>query len=1043
MAKKDRKAVRSKAKAPRRKARSSPGVSAQPVVGMRASPPHESAESGRMAEESVALPNFPVVGIGASAGGLEACTELLENLPAELGAALIIVQHMFSTHESMLKDLLRKSSKLPVAEVTDGMRIELNRVHVIPPGTQMALVGGRLLLTRPPEDSSRFKPIDFFFRSMAAYAQSRAIGVVLSGTDGDGAVGIRDIKGAAGITIAQEPRSARYDGMPRASIATGMIDLVLPPSKIAGEVVRIAQHPYIHQREPAEGAETTAGDQKAEQFEQQLQRIFTMLRNAAGVDFTHYKRPTIRRRLHRRMVLHKVTSVDEYIKLLQRSSSEVHALYHDLLIHVTRFFRDPESFQALVEMVFPKIIESRSSGQPIRVWVPGCSTGEEAYTAAIALREFLGDEPDGAPVQIFATDVSEAAVEHARAGVYPGSIATDVSVERLRRFFNKTDGNYRVAKAVRDMCIFARQDLTRDPPFSKLDLILCRNVLIYLGPMLQRKLMTVFHYALRATGYLMLGQAETIGVHSDLFAIADKRYKLFSKKVSVPRMDMMFPALDRAHARPEVVRRAIPDARTGATVQTEANRQVLARYAPPGVIVDADLQIVQFRGQTGPYLEPAPGEASLNLLKMAREGLLFGLRSALQEAHKTGRPVRREGRRVKHNGSVRDVNVEVIPLEAGEGKHYLVLFEDVPTPLPAAADDPAPPDPKGAKTKGRGAKKAAVAPSLAQDERRVRQLQEELAASREHLQSNIQDLEAANEELQSANEEILSANEELQSTNEELDTAKEELQSTNEELNTVNEELQARNEELSRVNSDLINLLASVQIAIVMVAGDLRIRRFTPMAEKVLNLIPTDVGRPISDIKPNIEVPDLERVISEVIETVMIQEREVRARDGTWYTLRVRPYKNVENRIDGAVLALLDSADTHRQEGLTDDARDYAAAIIDTVHEPILVLDDTLKVQRANRPFYDRFQLNPSQVENRMLPDVADGRFGGDELRARLQQMIATSGWIQGVRLNDGPDGNRRVVVSGRVVRTADAREPTVILAVHDTRVGEADGAGP
>jgi two-component system, chemotaxis family, CheB/CheR fusion protein len=422
---------------------------------------------------------------------------------------------------------------------------------------------------------------------------------------------------------------------------------------------------------------------------------------------------------------------------------------------------------------------------------------------------------------------------------------------------------------------------------------------------------------------------------------------------------------------------------------------------------------------------------------MAREGLLFGLRSATQEARKMNRAVRREGLRVKHNGSARDVNVEVIPIESSEGKHYLVLFEDLSAPHPAG--EPGAPGPKPAKDKGRSARKPAVAPSVAGEERRVRQLQEELAASRDYLQSIIQDLEAANEELQSANEEILSANEELQSTNEELDTAKEELQSTNEELNTVNEELQTRNEELSRVNSDLVNLLGSVQIAIVMVASDLRIRRFTPMAEKVLNLIPTDVGRPISDIKPNIDVPDLERIIGQVIETVTTQEREVRARDGSWYTLRVRPYKNVENRIDGAVLALIDGGDSHHQEVLTREARAYADAIIEAVHEPVLVLDDTLKVQRANRPFYDRFRLNPSDVESRMLADVADGLFADDEFRTRLQQMIASGGRIDGVRLNGGRAGNRRVLVNARVVRTADGHKPSVVLAVHG--VDDSDGS--
>jgi two-component system CheB/CheR fusion protein len=488
-------------------------------------------------------------------------------------------------------------------------------------------------------------------------------------------------------------------------------------------------------------------------------------------------------------------------------------------------------------------------------------------------------------------------VEYARAGVYPESIVADVSPERLRRFFTKSDGGFRINKTVRDMCIFARQDLTRDPPFSKIDLIVCRNVLIYLGPVLQKRVMTVFHYALKPSGFLMLGAAESIGAHAELFAMADKRSKLYMKKAMAARAEMEFPVSEHANAHPERGRKGQPEQRPASTIQNEANRVILSRFSPPGVIVDNDLQIVQFRGQTGPYLEPAPGEASLNLLKMAREGLLYGLRTALHEARKTNSAVRKTGLHVKRNGHGRDVDVEVVPLTSSqEGRHFLILFEDAHPKEPAVELRP-----QRDKTGKRGRLRKAD-----REDARIAQLQDELAASREYLQSIIQDLEAANEELQSANEEILSANEELQSTNEELDTAKEELQSTNEELNTVNEELSARNEELSRANSDLVNLLASVQLAIVMVASDLRIRRFTPMAERVLNLIPSDVGRPISDIKPNIDCPDLEKLIQDAIDTFTIQERQVRDRSGNWYSLRIRPYKNVENRIDGAVLALID-----------------------------------------------------------------------------------------------------------------------------------------
>lgn len=1000
-----------------KKARSSGKTSVKPrALATRAVAPSagkRQAGQERPIQHSSAPSSYPIVGIGSSAGGLEACKQLLEGLPRELGAALILVQHMAGDHESLLPGLLAKSTRFAVVQVKDGMPIQPDRLHVVPPDVQMGIVDGKLRLTPRPVDASRHKPVDFFFRALAAYAQSRAIGVVLSGTDGDGSIGIREIKEAGGITIAQEPSSARYDGMPRSAIATGMIDLVLSPDSIAEEISRIALHPFVDQ------SSTLLQDSDAEGIDAQLDRVFALLRSSTGVDFTHYKRPTIKRRLQRRMVLHKIDAIEQYVKLLQQNATETRALYQDLLIHVTQFFRDPDTFQTLRDKVFPEIMQARAPGHPIRIWVPGCSTGEEAFSLAIAILEFLGDESNTVPVQIFATDVSETAIEHARAGTFPESIAADVSPERLRRFFIHNERNYSVTKSVRQTCVFARQDLTRDPPFSNLDLILCRNVMIYLGAVLQRKLMNVFHYALRPSGFLMLGPAETIGVHSDLFAIADKKHKLYSKKVTPFHADVEFSHVDHSKERALGTHRAAPEVRSGAGVQSEANRMVLARYSPPGVIVDADLQIVQFRGQTGAYLEPAPGEASLSLLKMAREGLLFGLRSALQEARRSKTAVRKAGLRVKHGGAIHDVTVEVIPLDASEGRHYLVLFEDAslaPTPMPAAA-----PVKKG---------KAARAARDSKQER----LQEELAASREYLQSIIQDLEAANEELQSANEEILSANEELQSTNEELDTAKEELQSTNEELNTVNDELQARNEELSHVNSDLLNLLASVQIAIVMVANDLRIRRFTPMAEKVLNLIPTDLGRPITDIKPNIEIPELEQLIHEAIDTVTTQEREVRDRGGNWYALRIRPYKNLENKIDGAVLALIDIGEARRQQSLTRQARDYAEAVVETVHEPLLVLDEALTVRRANRAYYQAFHTSSTEVEDRPLAEVNGGLFAGDELGTQLRKMIAGSGVLDRLEVSAGSHGSRRrLLLNARVVRSDSGGPPAaILLAIHN-----------
>ena len=968
---------------------------------------------------------FPIVGVGASAGGLEAFSQLLTALPEDVGVAIVFVQHLSPLHESALPELLTASTNMPVVQVTDSMPIEANRVHVIPPGFHLSIEDGHLRLTPRPLGREQHLPIDAFFRSLADHAQSHAIGVVLSGTSSDGAAGLREIKAVGGITLAQDPKTAKYDGMPRAAIATDAVDLVLPPQEIALELERLIKHPLVRHVKPKRSQDEMAVG------EEHLHRIFALLRSATGVDFTHYKQPTIRRRLQRRMVLHKITGVDQYIQFLKQRPEEVHALYSDILIHVTRFFREPVSFEALTGTVFPSILAQRHPEEPIRIWVPGCATGEEPYSIAIALLEFLGDHAAGIPIQIFATDISDAAVEFARAGVYAESISEDVSPERLRRFFNRSDGGYRISKTVRDLCVFARQDITRDPPFSRLDLIVCRNVLIYLGPVLQKKVMSVFHYALKSVGYLMLGTAETVGASADLFAVTDKRHRLYTKKVAAVRTDLAFAPVNHSEhgaVIPERVRiggGSHDHGRPAHSVHNEANRIVLDRFAPPGVIINDDLQIVQFRGQTGRYLEPAPGEASLNLLKMAREGLLHGLRSALTDARRSNAAARREGLRVKFNGQIHDVSVDVFPIEGSpEGRHFLVLFDDRSAAAAEALAVVDAPAQKARKGKGKSKKSSAAA----QQEQRVQRLQEELAASREYLQSIIQDLEAANEELQSANEEILSSNEELQSTNEELDTAKEELQSTNEELNTVNEELHNRNEELSRANSDLTNLLASVQIAIVMVAGDLRVRRFTPMAEKVLNLIPTDVGRPISDIKPNIDCPDLENMISDAINHVTTVEREVRDRQGMWYLLRIRPYKSTENKIDGAVLALLDT-DGSRARGEDAATRQLADALMDFAGRPLLVLDGEHRVRKVSQDFAEDFGVEPTGVEGKSVYAMADG-WDTPQLHKLVEELVPKEANIDHYELPHGNgESGRKLHVSARRLPAGDGLDSLTVLA--------------
>ena len=833
---------------------------------------------------------FAVVGVGASAGGFEAFCELLEALPPNPHLAIVLVQHLAPQHNSALPALLAGHSKLPVVQVTEGVQLQPNHVYIIPPNAQMEAVDGHLHLTPRPGDRSQYTPIDFFFRSLAKTLKERAVGVILSGTASDGSVGVREIKTMGGITLAQDPATARHDGMPTAAIATQTIDLVLPPKGLAAKLVEIAAHPLLLPHAPA----PKALPPDAIVTEAHLDKIFKLLLPETGVNFARYKSPTIVRRLLRRMSLLRMSDVDAYIRFLEDRPDEVVNLHNDFLIHVTRFFREPESLEVLTASVLPAIAKHGLEDEPIRAWVAGCATGEEVYSLAILMLESLGPRIGDRRIQIFGTDVSEVAINFARRGVYPSAISADVSPERLRKYFIGVDAGYRVGKELRDLCVFARQDLARDPPFSRLDLICCRNVLIYLDTALQQKLLSVFHYALKPTGALLLGHAETIGFQSELFAVIHKKQRIYRKKsglgAGAPDFVPVAPRIQTS----TVIKHAAAEHGNTRVVLGEATRIVLDRYAPPSVLVDQNFRVVQFNGQTGPYLEPSPGEPSFQLLKLAREGLLHGLRTALQAAKKHRRTTRKQGLHVRDGAGWHDVDVEVIPIAQSGETFYLVLFESKPA------------DANREGARRQRTQQRTAANRAGTQSHRLSKLEQELASTREYLQSTIQELEAANEELQSANEEILSSNEELQSTNEELDTAKEELQSTNEELNTVNDELRTRNDELTDANADLLNLLGSVQIAIVIVSADLRVRRFTPIAEKLFNLIPGDIGRPLAQLSPNIDLPDLHSLIAETINHVTPIERRVQDKQGRWYLLRLRPYKSGDNRIDGAVIALFD-----------------------------------------------------------------------------------------------------------------------------------------
>ena len=837
--------------------------------------------------------SFPIVAIGASAGGLEAFSNLLRALPPEPGLSLVFIPHLDPTHESAMVELLSRTTRMPVIQAAEGIAVACNKVYVLPPNSDMTISNGVLHLERR-EGRGHHMPIDTFFRSLAEDQMSNAIGVILSGTANDGTVGLLAIKSGGGITFAQDSESAKYDGMPSSAAAAGVVDFVLSPDRIAHELLNIQKQPS----KPEPGGDAFNGKDRL------LKEVFRLLKTFSKVDFVDYKLATIRRRILRRMNINQVTELADYVKLLHRNPHEIEALYRDVLINVTSFFRNPEVFETLREVVYPKLLVDRSSSEPIRVWVPGCSTGEETYSHAISLVEMLSELRLEIPVQIFGTDLSENAIQHARAGVYKENIAAEVSEIRLRRFFHKIDGNYQISKSIRDMCVFARQNVFSDPPFSRMDLISCRNVLIYLSPVLQKKVIPIFHYALKPAGFLLVGNTEgLLGAGAEIFDLVDRKSKIYQKK-SVPSPVSfglsISPGAPAQEGREKPMRgREEEPLKPPSDVQREADRLLLSRYVPSAVVVNDELEILQSRGRTNRYLELPMGRASLNLLKMARPGLLYELRGLIDKARKNGIPEAKEDVVIEDGDESVAVRLEVVPFRtpARDQRHFLVLFEEKDHQRAAVISKP----PQRQRARSREVTDA--------KDVQIAQLKQELASSKEYLQSIIEAQEATNEELQSANEEIQSGNEELQSTNEELQTSKEELESANEELNTVNEEIQHRNQQLAQLSNDLINLLNSATIPVIMLGEDLHIRRCTPEAERVFGFSDNDIGKALTHLPLQLDLPQLERWMLDVMRDVTMRSEQVKARDGKSYKLRLTPYRTLENKIDGVVLTLLDITD--------------------------------------------------------------------------------------------------------------------------------------
>ena len=860
--------------------------------------PHSPVAPESLPEQSAARPNdLSIVALGSSAGGIEAFAELMSALPADTGMAFVLVQHLDPEHHSLLAELFSKKTSMSVKEVANGMEVEPNHVYVIPPNTTMSISGRTLTLAPRGEVRGIHMSIDHFMRALAEQHGNHAIGVVLSGSGTDGTIGLAEIQAHGGVTFAQDEASAKYDSMPRSAVAAGCVDYILPPKSIAHELARIARHPYLSRDHTPETVLLAPSENSG------LDLVFELMRKSSGVDFTHYRQTTILRRIQRRMVVHKIDRIDDYVKFVRADPAEIKSLYQDLLINVTSFFRNPQVFDALKVIVFPHIFKYHSPDLNIRVWTPGCASGEETYSVAIALLEFLGERASQTHIQFFGTDVGENSIAKARSGLYPDNILGDVSHERLRRFFAKVEGGYRISKIIRDMCIFAQHNVINDPPFSHMDLICCRNLLIYLEPFLQNKVVSLFHYATRPGGYLLLGASEGVAGATALFSTEDRAHKIFRKRTTTARQPVTF-SLSHSAGRPDYAAVRIPAKQPDSgwnylEAQKEFDRRLLSLYSPATVFINEDLEIIHTRGSVSRYLKLAPGRASLSILKMAREGLHLDLRNAIAKAKKDDVTVRKQNIQIKSGdgesasrpGGIRHVTFEVAPIHMPNLReiYFMVVF----------AETPAVPRPSS-RRRSRAARDSDAASS------RITNLEEELGANKEYLQSVIEAQEATNEELQSANEEILSSNEELQSTNEELETAKEELQSTNEELSTVNDELRNRNAEISQINSDLTNLFASIDIAVVTIGRDLSIRRFTPHAQKYLGLIPTDIGRPLLNINPVIEIPDFQALVLQVMASLRPVERELQDREGARLLLRILPYRTSDNKIDGAVITIVD-----------------------------------------------------------------------------------------------------------------------------------------
>ena len=969
-----------------------------------------------MAVESHAGAEIPVrvVGIGASAGGLEALNKLLQQLPADSGIAFVVIQHLDPTRPSHLAELLSRVTSMVVTTALDGVAIKPNRVYTAPAHVYVEVIKGYFRLTpHNPTDLKQFKPIDTLFQSLANYLHDLAIGIVLSGNGADGKAGLADIKFAGGVTFAQLPSTAAFPAMPEAAIELG-VDFVLAPELMAKELVALAKNDDGWQ--PAAQLGSAPAEEPALSS---VDPVVTWLRSAKGTDFMRYKRPTIERRIRRRMGFLKITKPEDYVRYLSEHPVEVDSLYEDILIKVTSFFRDIDAFDALRKEVLPDIIKKKGLESAIRIWVAGCATGEEAYSIAICLVEAFDELAIKRPIRIFATDISVQAIAIARAGIYSGDAVKNVSPERLARFFVRLNGSYQISKAIREMCVYAQHDVAKDPPFSRLDLISCRNLVIYFGRELQRRVLGTFHFSLEPQGFLFLGGAEAVGLSSDLFDAYGKTGKIFARRATRSAApDFSAEHLSTRHLHQvQVSQIQLPAFEDG--VKADAGRAIISKWNLNGVVISHDMEILQFLGQTSDYLTHKPGElASCNLLKLAPTEWLIDLRLAIHEAAATGLAARRDDLIFKApDGASKSVHIEVIPFETSASAQscFVVLFRDQrPGPLGATAD--------------------AAGHIDAATDARLSHLLNELAETKAYLNNLLEKEQAAHEQLKSASEELLSSNEEMLNTNQELQTAKEEAQAANEELHTLNEEMRRRHLELSQVYDDLANTVSSGQVALIMISNDLKCRMLTPAAEKILKLKSSAVGLPVSQLMSQFKRPELEGVVRDVIEALHSCELEISDSDQRYYDLRIRPYLTGTKMVNGAVLVLVDITAQKKTIKSLENSQAYTTDLLNSVPVKLLILDADLRVVMANQKFLDKFKVSSGQVKHALIYDLVDGMFNVPGLKLLLESTLPQQCLVdQFVMERQIPGLGRQVLkLNARYLIKHDDNPARILLAIVD-----------